>query len=216
MKSISMRCLLALALALSLVSCGGGKATFTINGTVTGLEYPGLVLTSNGQDVTVNPVKAADGTFGTASYTFPNTIEYGDEYALTIKTQPPHEFCQASDAYDNDTAGRFASINIPIACGLQSHTIGGTISGLTVDGLVLINGTSGGTYTATVASITASAGVFTFAQPVTYGQTYGVTVLTNPTGLSCAVENGSGTMGDKNVGGTDGEPGIVVTCKPAA
>jgi hypothetical protein len=211
MKSTSMRRLLAIALALSLAACGGGKATFTVNGTVTGLQYASLVLTTNGQDVTINPSATAGAV---VSYTFPNTLEYGDEYAVSVKTQPPHQFCAASDTYDNDTAGRFASINVPVSCVLQSHTIGGTINGLTVDGLVLINGTSGGTYTATVAGVTASAGAFTFGLPVTFGQTYGVTVLTNPAGLSCAVENGAGTMGDKNIGGTDGEPGIVVTCHP--
>jgi hypothetical protein len=208
MKSTSMRRLLALALALSLAACGGGKATFTINGTVTGLAFGPLVLTTNGQDVSINPPVAPATT---VSYTFPKTIEYGDEYALTVKTQPPHQTCTAADLYDNDTAGRFASINIPVNCVLQQHTIGGTINGLTVDGLVLVNGTSGGTYTATVAS---AATGFTFALPVTYGATYGVTVLTNPAGLTCSVANGSGTMGDKNVGGTDGDPPIVVTCKP--
>jgi hypothetical protein len=211
MKSTSMRRLLALALALSLAACGGGKATFTINGTVTGLQYPSLVLTTNGQDVTINPPATAGGM---VSYTFPKTIEYGDEYAVTVKTQPPHQNCTVSDLYDNDTAGRFASINIPVGCTLQQHSIGGTISGLTVDGLVLINGTSGGTYTATVASAASPDG-FRFASPVTYGDTYGVTVLSNPPGLVCSVANGAGTMGDKNVGGTDGDPGIVVTCQPA-
>jgi hypothetical protein len=209
MKPIPLRRLLALLLALSLTACGGGKATFTINGTVTGQEYPGLVLTTNGQDLAVNPA-ANPNANTTVSFTFPKPIEYGDAYALSIKTQPAHQTCSALDLYDNDTAGRFASINIPVTCSLQAHTIGGaagSVTGLTADGLVLINGTNGGTLTLTTAN--AAAG-FTFASAVVFGTTYGVTVLTNPPGLNCSVANGAGTMGDDNV------TNITVNCVPAS
>ena len=39
---------------------------------------------------------------------------------------------------------------------------------------------------------------FVFATPVTWGQTYGVTVLETDK-VSCTVSNGTGTMGDNNV-----------------
>ena len=87
---------------------------------------------------------------------------------------------------------------------LNQFLVGGTISGLTADGLVLTNGTTGGTFPA--ASGTTS---FTFAAPVVYGTTYGVTVLTQPTGLFCSVTNGAGTMGDAGV------TNIAVNCVPA-
>ncbi len=44
-----------------------------------------------------------------------------------------------------------------------------------------------------------SNGSFTFATPVAQGATYSVTVLTQPSGQTCSVTNGSGTMGGANV-----------------
>jgi hypothetical protein len=122
-----------------------------------------------------------------------------------VKTNPAHESCTVNPYYYQDTAGRLASIDIPVSCTLNQFLIGGTISGLTADGLVLTNGTTGGTFPA--ASGTTS---FTFAAPVVFGTSYGVTVLTQPTGLACSVSNATGTMGDANVSN------IAVVCVPAA
>lgn len=209
MKFISMRGAVALAAAaLTLAACGGGKATFTIAGTASGVQYPGMVLASNGMELAVNPpAKAGD----LVKWAFPKEIEYGDEYAVTVKTPPAHQKCDVAVAYEQGTAGRFAQINVPIDCYIDSHYLKGTITvknsttGLTKDGLVLVNGSTGGTYTAN----TGATG-FTFASPVAYGVTYGVTVLTNPAGLSCTVQNGAGTMGDANV------DNIAVNCVPTA
>jgi hypothetical protein len=200
MKSIFTRSAMVLALALGLAACGG-KAAFTVSGTVTGLLYPGLVINNKGSDL---PLAA-----GAASYSFPNTISYGDTYDVTVKINPLHETCLPSAADSNghaiDTAGRMASISVPIVCALNAFTIGGTVSGLTTDGLVLTNGSLGGTATLTN-------GTTTFSLPaVTYGVSYGVTVLTQPTDGSviCSVSpNGTGVMGDAAI--TD----IAVTCVP--
>ena len=73
------------------------------------------------------------------------------------------------------------------------------------DGLVLTNGTSGGTVPVTKVN-DVYPGTFTFALPVTYNQTYGVTVLQQPATETCSVANGTGTMGDNKV------DTIVVTC----
>jgi hypothetical protein len=207
MKSTFAR-LLALALALSLTACGGGKATFTIGGHVTGLVQNGLVLSTNGGDVAVNPPAASidksPATAPSVPYSFAKQLEYGEQYLVSVKTNPAHQNCTVNPYYAQDTAGRLASIDIPVDCVLNQFLIGGTISGLTADGLVLTNGTTGGTFPA--AKDTAS---FTFAAPVVYGTTYGVTVLTQPTGLFCSVSNGAGTMADSAV------TNIAVTCVPA-
>jgi hypothetical protein len=203
MKFLSMRSALALAAsALALTACGGGKATFTIAGYVDGLKYDGMVLTSNGMDIAVKPPAKAGET---VTWQFPKELEYGDEYAVSLKTAPAHQECSIPPQYASDTAGRFAQINVPVLCKVAAHSIGGNITGLTKDGLVLVNGSTGGSYSASK-----DATKFVFANPVTYGVTYGVTVLTSPAGLSCTVQNGAGTMDDKDVAD------IAVTCVPQA
>ena len=65
-------------------------------------------------------------------------------------------------------------------------SIGGNVSGLTGSGLVLQN--NAGDNLAVAAS-----GAFSFAAGVAPGTPYAVTVLSQPSGQSCAVQNGSGT-----------------------
>ena len=54
-------------------------------------------------------------------------------------------------------------------------------------------------------SVTAN-GSFTFATALASGAAYSVTVKTNPSGQTCTVSNGSGTVGSANV------TNVAVTC----
>lgn len=198
---------LTLALAAGLSACGGGSSTYTIGGVVTGLEYPGLVLSNNGEDLALGPAgyeTLPGSTVPTpkdVTYAFKNQVDYGAPYDVTIKAFPAHQQCGQSGG-TTDTAGRLSVINAVITCVLVSNTIGGTITGLTGENLVLTNGSTGGTL-----PIAKGATSFTFGQEVTYGRTFGVTVLTQPTGQTCTVANGAGTMGDVKV------DTIAVTCR---
>ena len=192
MKSSFLRPALALALAVGLVACGG-KATFGINGSVIGQAYPGLVLTSNGIDVPI--------AVGATTYSFPGSLEYGDPYDVVVKTNPPHQTCETDPQTKSGTAGRTAAINVAVQCFLNTFSVGGKITGLTTEGLVLTNGTTGGTVT-----VVKDATVFAFATPVAFGQSYGVTVLTQPKGQTCSVANGTGIMGDAKI------ENIQITC----
>lgn len=80
------------------------------------------------------------------------------------------------------------------------YTIGGTLLGLEGKGLVLSNGGSD--------AITPDIGPFTFPTALSTGETYDVTVETQPSNppQTCTVQNGSGTVGTANV--TD----VAVTC----
>ncbi|MGX4643727.1 hypothetical protein [Massilia sp. SYSU DXS3249] len=205
---------LTLALAAGLSACGGGTSTYTIGGVVTGLEYPGLVLSNNGEDL---PIAQAgyDETTNTATgvvtrtpknvtYAFKNQVDYGDPYDVTIKASPPHQVC-VQNGGTTDTAGRLSTINAVISCALVSNTIGGTVSGLTAEGLKLTNGSASAPLT-----VAANATSFIFPEEVVYNQTYGVTVVEEPAGLNCSVTNGAGTMQDDPVNN------IAVVCTPEA
>jgi hypothetical protein len=70
--------------------------------------------------------------------------------------------------------------------------LGGTVSGLTSSGLMLRNGSI-------AIAVPANATTFKFAEQVSTGYAYGVTVLTQPTDATCTVTNGSGTANNDNI-----------------
>ena len=158
---------------------GSGSGTVTIGGSVIGLLGTGLVLQNNGGDdlpITANGV-----------FTFKTAIS--GAYAVTVKTQPtgPAQTCGIS----NGTGTATSKVNnVLINCGTTGLTIGGSVSGLIGDGLVLQN--NGGNNF----GVSGQGNVpFTFTTPVTGGTTYAVTILTQPSNPAqvCSVVNGSGT-----------------------
>ena len=208
MTLFSMRTALALLLAASLASCGGGgsSTTYPVSGTVTGLLYDSLVLTTGSQSVTIKQNGLdSTGVANVVNYTFPQTLSYGDPFLVTLATNPPHETCVVGQTAA-DSAGHMAAIDVAVLCTENPYYVGGYVTGLTVDGLQLINGSNGGTITLTVAGVAANAALqaagtvtpsFTFPAQV-FGQTYGVTILTQPVGQTCTVTNGTGLLGDAN------------------
>jgi hypothetical protein len=210
MKSSFVRPAIALALALGLSACGG-KATFTVGGVANNLIYSGLKLSTNGQTISVEPTTV--GTPANVEFTFPKSLDYGEVYNITIASLPAHQSCVPYAAF-TDTAGRLATIHATINCSLIANALTGKINGLKANGLKLANGSD--TLTLDGASTTNADGTttttfpsqFTFAGAVVYGTTYGITILSQPTGQTCAVSpSGVGTMGD--TAPTD----IEVTCQ---
>lgn len=229
MKFSLARTVPALALALSLASCGGGgdKATFPVTVTVNNLIETGLVMNVRGQDYAVPP-EVLPAT--AVTFTFPNALSYGDEYQIVPKggtlsgnalvllgTQPLHQTCLPSTTYPysllvHGTAGQLAKIQVYYDCAINTYALGGTVTGLTADGLVLANGTN---------SVTVASGATTFSlAPVAYGRSYGVSVLTQPTGQTCTVSGGNGSLnnGSGSIDATvaaanpSGINNVVVTC----
>lgn len=211
-KSILALC--ALTLAAGLAACGGGTSKYTVGGTVTNLQYGPLVLVTNGMEVAIQPQTDGSGKLvPTINYAFPNQLDYGDAYSITLKPigtnengttiyqQPPHQVCGPADVQGNitsDTAGRLSVINAQFVCNLATHTIGGQITGLAADTLILTNGGNQLTLTKDTATNLYPTS-FTFPTQVTYKTTYGVTVLQQPTGQTCTVTNGAGEMGDEDI-----------------
>jgi hypothetical protein len=181
--------LLAVAVAaVALSACGGHEnafgggavpapPTYTIGGTVTGLTGTGLVLQNNAAD---NLIVQANAT----SFTFPTVVAASAAYAVTVQAQPANQTCTVTGGSGTATTN---VTTVAVTCVTNTVTIGGTIAGLTASGLVLQNNAGN--------NLTVSAGStsFTFSTGISSGTTYAVTVLTQPTGLFCAVGSGSGT-----------------------
>jgi uncharacterized repeat protein (TIGR03803 family) len=163
---------------------------FSLGGTISGLgNNAGLTLT-NGSDT----FAVAAGSTG---FTMPTPVAFGSPYSVAVLTAPAGLTCTASNASATMPASNVASV--AITCSDQSYNVGGTISGLVSSGLVLVNGSD-------ALAVKPAASSFTMPTAVAYTSTYGVTVQTQPTGLTCSVSNGMGTMGSATV------TNIAVTC----
>ncbi len=98
----------------------------------------------------------------------------------------------------------FALIFVLVGCGfsLQIYGVGGTISGLgTSTGLVLINDSE-------IIKVAPSTTSFSFLGRLAEGNSYNVTISTQPSDKVCSVKNGKGTISTTSV--TD----ISVLCSP--
>jgi hypothetical protein len=156
--------------------------SYTLGGTVSGLNASGLLLVNAGQTLSVSS--------GASSFSFGSVLTAGSTYAVTVQTQPAAQICSVSNGSGTTVSANVA--NVVVACSEQAYSLGGTISGLTTSGLVLANGSD-------TISVAAGATTFTFDAPVADGSTYSVAVKTQPTGLACAITAGTGTMAAGNV-----------------
>jgi hypothetical protein len=195
----------ALILAATLAACGG-KAQFSVQGTIANLKNSGLVLANNGNTLNVPA--------GATSYAFPQQIDYGTSYNVTFQKQPDHMTC-GFDSINTGSAGQYTSIAVAISCSQNAYALTGQFTGLTpaADGtartITLVNGSTGG---ATITSTASGAGDFVISPSVPDGDAYGVTVLAPPAtpanGLTCTLTNGSGVMHESAIGN------LILTCVP--
>ena len=193
---IYVRWIAIVASVMGLAACGGESVTrnggdqnpppppttYTLGGTISGLVADGLVLTSNGQSVTVNS--------GTSTFMFSTSLTTGTAYAVNVQTTPSGLTCSVANG-----SGTIASANVSnvvITCSDKAYTLGGSITGLTTSGLILGNGTD-------QLTVAANATSFVMPTPVAFSSSYQVKVLAQPQGLTCSLVNGTGTMGAANV-----------------
>lgn len=166
-------------------ACGGGggsgsnntATTYTLGGAISGLISSGLVLANGTDTVTV--------LANAANFTMPTSLTAGTAYSVSVQTQPAGLTCSTSSSSGTMPIGNV--INVTVTCSDKSYTLGGTITGLTSNGFVLANGTD-------TVTVPANATTFMLPTPVAYTSNYMVTVQTQPTGLTCSVSNGTGTM----------------------
>ncbi len=158
-------------------------ANFSVGGTISGLGASGLVLKNNaGDNLSVSS--------GATSFTFSTKLTATASYAVTIDTQATGYFCTLSNGTGTIASSNIS--NVALSCVAQ-YTIGGTISGLGAAGLLLQN--NGGDNL----SVASGASSFTFATKLTTSSSYAVTISTQPSGYSCTVASGSGSVASSNI-----------------
>lgn len=174
------------------VSVACSDQSYTVGGNIRGLTSSGLVL-ANGTDT-------LHVSTGATTFTMPTKVAFTSSYAVVIQTQSPGVTC--SIANGSGTMGPGNVTNINVTCAVVSYTVGGTISGLTATGLVLLDNGSDAT------TISANATQFTMHTGVAQGTPYAITVKTQPGGTTCTVSGGTGTVATANV------TSVAVSCAP--
>jgi hypothetical protein len=174
------------------VSITCSDQAYALGGTIAGLTSDGLVLREGADTLAV--------TTGATRFTMPEAVAYAGRYAVGVQTQPAGLTCTVSRAAG--TMPATAVTDIEVTCASSSHTLGGSISGLTAAGLVLTDGMES-------LSVAANAALFSMPNALADGSDYDVTIKTQPSGARCRIANGRGTVtGDVDT--------VQVTCEPAA
>ncbi|WP_129781749.1 choice-of-anchor tandem repeat GloVer-containing protein [Peristeroidobacter soli] len=148
---------------------------YAISGAISGLTVPGLVLT-NGPDALTVPVNAT-------SFTMPTAVAFSSRYAVVVATQPTNFMCTVSNGAGTMGAGPVT--DIAVTCAQTAFTLGGSISGLGSNGLILANGSD-------TLAVLANAATFTMPAAIAKGASYEISVVSNPAAVRCTVSNKSG------------------------
>ena len=188
-----LRAGLALACALSLSACGGGDGEFYLGGAVSGINKGNLVLKNKSNGATVTIDRPGD-------FFFPELVEADSNYDVVVESVPDNiAGIEACTVFRGQGKATFNITDIGVSCTINTHKLTGRVNGLgNASGLELVNGND---------RVVVPAGATTFSMAnVPEDSPYGVTVLQQPAGLRCSVENGTGTMRKADI------DNVVVNC----
>jgi hypothetical protein len=150
---------------------------FSVGGAIAGPgNASGLVLTDGADSLTVGA--------GATTFVMPTRVAFGSNYAVQVQRTPAGLICSVANG--SGTMGAANVTQVTVTCLNQSNMLSGSITGLTQSGLILANGSN---------TLTVSPGSPGFSlAAVAVGASYNVLVQANPTGETCSVSNGTGTM----------------------
>ncbi|NLB13682.1 MAG: hypothetical protein GX826_06680, partial [Gammaproteobacteria bacterium] len=164
-----------------------GGDLYYVSGEVSGLNGSGLELQLNGG----SPLAiTADGAFN-----FPAPLLDGHAYEVTVASQPimPYQACTVSNG--SGTIDEADVTDVQVDCvDLATYSVGGSISGLSNNGLKL--GLNNGEQELMVPG--GSTG-FVFEFGLLDNSPYLVTILTQPVGQTCSIIQNSGTVNGADV-----------------
>jgi serine protease len=100
------------SMALSLVACGGSSKSYSVGGTVTGLQGS-VTLRNNTENVTLN---------SSGDFSFNDQLDNGSNYNVTVETQPANQVCIVTNG--SGTISKANVTNVSVSC-----TEGATLSG---------------------------------------------------------------------------------------
>ncbi len=175
------------------ISITRAPMSYSVGGSVTGLNGSLTIQNNTTDNLTIN----ANGAF-----TFGSFVLDKESYGVTIITQPTDQICYISNG--SGTIDGSNINNISISCQASSYTVTGHILGLTGT-IVLQNNASDDL-------ILYANGAFAFSQNITTGDSYNVSIKTQPDGQTCSVSNAVGTIGGLVTFVSDGTD-VIVSCE---
>ncbi len=156
--------------------------SYSLGGTISGLNGAGLVLANGTDQLTV--------AVGAVNFSFADSVAFGSNYAVTVATQPAGITCTVSAGSGTMPAGSVTSV--ALVCSDHIYTLGGTIQGLNSGGLILTDGID-------ALSVATNAALFSMPTGIAFSSHYAVTVAVQPSPLNCTLAGASGTMPAANV-----------------
>ncbi|ARU55010.1 hypothetical protein OLMES_0923 [Oleiphilus messinensis] len=155
---------------------------FTVGGQITGANSD-IALRLNGGIAFV---------FSNGAFSFNQKLQSGTTYSVSLVSEPAGQSCEITNGSGSISASNIT--NVSILCddiAATEQLVGGNISGLSGAVELTLNGAS---------SITISSnGSFQFSDVLLTGESYSVTVTSQPNGQSCSVGNSSGTIANVDV-----------------
>jgi hypothetical protein len=142
----------------------------------------------------------------TNSFLYFTNVSKGTQFTISVKAQPSSPWQTCAIGGGTGTMGDLDIDGPTMTCTTNVYAVRGTVGGLTAGGLTLANGTGN------PISIASGASAFEFAG-IASGTNYAVKVVSQPTGQTCALNNGSGMVTNADVANltlTCGAPGFTV------
>lgn len=149
--------------------------TYPVSGTVTGLSGGSVRLST--ADAANAVTVSQDGSFQ-----LPTALAFGSSYAVTVAQQPAGQTCSVARGTGSSISA--AVSDIAVSCAPNVYAVSGTVTGLGAGTQLALRNNGGDDL------VVSGDGVFTFPTRVA---SYAVSVITQPTGQTCTVGNGSGT-----------------------
>ncbi len=171
------------------------RAHYTVGGTISGLSGTVVLQDNDTDDLSLS----TDGPFA-----FATALKNQSTYAVTVRAQPPGQTCVVANGSGTICDANVTNVTVSCSpsCSSSRYTVGGTITGLS--GTIVLQDDGGDDL-----GLSAD-GSFTFSTTLADCSDYSVTVLAQPSGQTCTVASGSGTIAGANV------TSVAVSCQASS
>gem|GEM_PF-2659602 len=191
------------------VNCLAATKGYSVGGLVSGLDPGKAVSLRNNGGISQGGSTLSVNNPGPQQFLFANQVANTSGYAVTIKTQPPGQTCVVAQNGTGTVGSHGKSLAVGVSCQKKStaFSIGGSVTGLPNGQTVVLLDNGSDTLPVNGVGDGQPGVAFIFASEISNGNTYSVSIQTQPAGYHCSVLNGSGIVNGSDV------TNVEVACK---